>query len=128
MLDNPMRTGLQAHQTRTERRDALYAKAYQELRCEFVTALFANTLTEIQTPGFSDGSMRALEVVGDLISSREGAVSVLDSMLRLVTVCAEGEDPATRLPAQALIARMAHHHATYHAGDLADSEGFGDAQ
>lgn len=128
MLENPMLTGLQAHQLRAERRDALYAKAYQELRCEFVTALFANTLTPIQTPAFRPDRQRALDVVADLLTSDDGAASMLDSLLRLLVTCAEGEDAATRLPAQALLARMAHHHATYHAGDLADSEGFGDAQ
>jgi hypothetical protein len=117
MLDNPMTTGLAAHLTRNERRDEAVTKAYCALRAEFVTALFANVLTTLPTPAYIPAHQAALDVVADLIDADRGGL--LDSMLRLVITCAQGEDPATRLPATALLARMAHAYADAHAHDQA---------
>lgn len=118
MLSNPLVTGRKAEALRQERREAQAASAYRELRAEFVTGLFDNTLQPIRTPAFRDKRMRLVDVVADMCGAAD-ELRIFESMLRLVVSCAEGEEPATRLPAQALIARLAHTYASYHADDAA---------
>lgn len=118
MLDNPMHTGLQGHQERQEAREARVTLAYQALRSEFVTALFADLQTTIQTPGFVPGTMRCIDAVLDQFSNEVGGP--LAQLLHLLTVCAEHDAPELRVCAQALVMRMARAHATYHAQDLAE--------
>jgi hypothetical protein len=120
MIDNQMNPVVPAYQLRRELRDEAVSKAYRELRAEFVTALFADPATVLRTPAFVPDRRSALEVVADQLSGDQGGV--LEALIRLVTVCAEGEDPRTRLPAAALIARMAHAHADLHAYDEANNE------
>jgi len=112
-----LKQGVSSVQLRRELWDEAVSKAYRELRAEFVTALFADPATPIRTPGFVPSTQTALDVVADQLGDARGGV--LESLIRLVITCAEGEDPTTRLPAAALIARMAHTHADYHAHDEA---------
>jgi hypothetical protein len=118
MVENPMFSGLQAHQARQEAHDALARKAYESLREEFVTALFADPQTTIRTPAYVPASMRAIDAVADWLSNEAGGP--LAQLLALLTTCAEHDAPELRIPAQALVMDMARAHATYHAQDLAD--------
>lgn len=120
MLDNPMHSGLQAHQERAEAREARLSLAYQQLRTEFVTALFADPQTTIATPGFVPTSMRCIDVVEEQFSNE--ASGPLAALLRLLVVAAEHDAPELRVPAQAIVMRMARAHATYHAQDMADQQ------
>jgi hypothetical protein len=117
-----MFTGLRAHQERREAWDAACATAYRELRAQFVTALFSDITTELPTAAFRPKSNTCAAVVLDQLDDSAGGV--LECLTRLVVACAQGEDPATRLPASALIERMAHAYADTHAADqaIADAE------
>lgn len=110
---------LQAH---IDARDELIRMAYRELRSEFITCAFANPLAEIRTPGFPDIRMRLTDVVSDMFCGRD-ELHLLDRIVSLIVSCAEGEDPATRLPANALLMCMAHQHAQFHAEDAAEVDG-----
>jgi hypothetical protein len=118
MVENPMFSGLQAHQERQEAHDALARRAYESLREEFVTALFADPQTTIKTPAFVPAKQRAIDAVIDQLNNEAGGA--LSRLLGLLTTCAEHDAPELRIPAQALVMDMARAHATYHAQDLAD--------
>lgn len=109
-------------QAQHDTRDEAIRLAYRELRSEFITAAFANPLSEIRTPGFPDSRMRLVDVVSDMFCGRD-ELHLLDRIISLIVACAEGEDPATRLPANALLMCMAHQHAQFHAEDTAEQDG-----
>jgi hypothetical protein len=120
----PAQTTLEAlrMQSHIDAREDLIRAAYRELRSEFITAAFANPLSEIRTPGFPDKRMRLVDVVSDMFCGRD-ELHLLDRIVSLIVTCAEGEDPATRLPANALLMCMAHQHAQFHAEDTAEQDG-----
>lgn len=108
-------------QSRMDLRDEAIRLAYKDLRSEFITAAFANPLSEIRTPGFPDIRMRLVDVVSDMFCGRD-ELHLLDRIVSLIVACAEGEDPSTRLPANALLMCMAHQHAQFHAEDAAGAD------
>jgi hypothetical protein len=115
MLENPM-THEQTGEARKARRSERVNAAYRELQREFITGVFANPLHVISTPAFVPDRMRLVDVVADLTACGDG-LHLLESMLHLVTQVAEHDESPQRLTAQALLARMAHHHAEAHAED-----------
>jgi hypothetical protein len=92
--------------------------AYQALRSDFITAAFDNPLTEIRTPGFGEARMRLVDVVSDMLDANAD-LHLLERIVSLIVACSEGDDPATRLPGNALLMCMAHHYANFHADDAA---------
>jgi hypothetical protein len=113
---HPEALRLQAH---IDRRDDAIRLAYKDLRSEFITAAFANPLSSIRTPGFPDKTMPLVDVVSDMFCGRD-ELHLLDRIISLIVSCAEGEDPSTRMPANALLMCIAHHHAQFHAEDQAE--------
>lgn len=91
--------------------------AYATLRVEFVRAIYVNPLRPIPTPGAARPFTRLVDVVAEYVAPGDD-LHVLESVLALVTACSEAQDPATRLPAQALLARLADLYATEHASDF----------
>lgn len=99
--------------------EAALEMAYRDLRTEFTKALLANPGRMVRTPGFARAVQPAYRAVADLCAA-DDELHVLDELIRLAGVCANGNDPSTRLPAQALLARMAHAHAEMHKAELAE--------
>lgn len=96
--------------------------AYQGLRSEFITTAFANPLQPIRTPGFRDRLTPLVDVVEDLVTG-DVDMHFMERIVSLIVACAEGDDPATRLPGHALLMALAHRYANFHAADAAEQDG-----
>lgn len=97
--------------------------AYQALRSDFITTAFSNPLQPVRTPGFRDQQrMPLVDVIEDMLSSDDG-LHFMERMVMLMTACAEGDDPTTRLPGHALLMALAHRYANFHAQDAAEQDG-----
>jgi hypothetical protein len=93
----------------------------QRMQAEMIDALLKDpSKILVETPGFGAARMTAAEVIEDQCSG-QGNTDFLQ-MLRIVAKASQSTDPALRLPAQALIAGMAHEYAAYHQDDAAALE------
>ena len=99
--------------------EAALTAAYRDLKVEFTKAVSLYPGRIVRTPGFNQGQATVAEAVVGLCTPND-ELRIVEGMLSLVQRCAEGNDPATRLPAQALLALMAHHHAEMHKAELAE--------
>lgn len=93
--------------------------AYASLRAGFTHAAFDDPCHHLPTPGGLKPVRRLVDVVADCLGPGD-ELDLLGPMLRIVAAAADGRDPRTRLPANALLARLAHLYAEEHADDLAD--------
>lgn len=96
--------------------------AYTALRIEFVKAFFTSPDTPIHTPGHPFKTQPVCRVIADQMVLDEGFRRTFIPLLRLVVLCAEGQNPTLRAIAHAWLNERAKEHATYHQDDQVQAE------